>query len=367
LIITLNVLKINQNFINIYVTVMKASDLLYYCKIDRWDEKNPEGYQRALLDTRVNSAARYLLDEDGIFPTSILVNVRGKTEFIPSTSLDSYAELGVLRIPHSSLPFWIIDGQHRLIAIKLASKENPRLDNFAIPISIITFNSQYEEMRMFYIVNSRQKSVPTGLALEHLNRTVIEKGEEQVRKYEQKNKFFAALSIPILKILNTHPRSPWYNKIILPNEKRKPNHVISQVSFADSLGRILKELNEDELKEIKMGPLNFSLYLINYWLAISEIYPEAFKNPKEYIIQKTHGCYTFHLLYIDIYNLCKLNNNYSKEYVKEILLRALNRFSLDENNNATSSEFWNRTTGTSLGGMKAVNILVDKIRSHLQE
>lgn len=40
----------------IYVTVMKAAELLRYAKIDQWSEDNPMGYQRPLLERRVAQA-----------------------------------------------------------------------------------------------------------------------------------------------------------------------------------------------------------------------------------------------------------------------------------------------------------------------
>ena len=139
--------------------------------------------------------------------------------------------------------------------------EDPRLADFAVPISIVSFQDQFDEMRMFYIVNSRQKSVPTSLAQRHLDKTITSKGKEKVSPYETKKKVMAAMAIPIVDILRTHPRSPWYEKVQLPSETRRTKHIISQTSFADSIGYILSELPEHEVNDIRKKPHNFSICL----------------------------------------------------------------------------------------------------------
>jgi DGQHR domain-containing protein len=368
-ILNLHALKINQVDTEVYVTIMKATELLRYAKIDFWSEENPQGYQRPLLERRIAKAVNYLFFEDKIFPTSVLVNVRGKVDFMPACMIEDFVEYGILRIPANSLPLWIVDGQHRVMAIAMAARENPQYRNYPIPVSLLTLRDRYSEMRMFYIINSRQKRIPTGLVQRHLRQTISKIGIEEVRKYEVKRKVMAALAIMIVDILRQDPSSPWHGKIFLPTEKKKIEHIISQTSFADSIGILLNDLSLRgfDLSEINKSSGELAQLLINYWNVLKEIFPEAFELPQDYTIQKTIGCYVLHKVFPYIYELCKKADDFSKGRMKTFLTEMFNNVS-QYLGITINSEFWNRWTGHPLAtgtGMKVVKqlatILIDSL------
>jgi len=359
----LQVLKIRQKNINFFVTAIKASELLHFISVDYWREDNPGGYQRPITQRRLMKAVKYLLYEDGIFPTSILVNVRGKVDFRPACSLDGFGELGVLTIPEESLPLWIIDGQHRVYAIFLAMKEDPQFEDFAIPVSILTFDNRYQEMKQFYIVNNRQKAVSTGLAQQHLRQMISKEGIDEVLSHEIRKKVIAAEVLPIVDILRTEESSPWYGKVWMPSSATKSkNWIISQTSLADSLGMMMRKFTEKECNEIKKDIKTYALHLINYWNALKEIFPEAFESPQDYTIQKTIGCYAFHLIFPEIYRLCKKRNDLSKEEMKSILNEMFEAFKNSIGLEKMDSKFWNKWVGNNMatgGGMKMIKKLAD--------
>lgn len=360
---TLNAFKITQGNIDLYITVMKASDLLSYAKIDRWSEDNPLGYQRPLLERRVAKATNYLLFEDKVFPTSVLVNVRGEIEFLPVCNVGDFGEYGVLRIPERSLPFWIIDGQHRLMAIALAARERPEYEKYPVPVTLFSLGDRYSEMRMFYIVNSRQKSVPTSLAQRHLKASILEKGLEEIKRYETRRKVMAAVALTVVDILRKDPDSPWYEKVLLPGEKRRRQHVITQTSFADSIGILLSKLPEEDFSINKVNErlTEIASLLKDYWIALREIFPEAFEFPEDHTIQKTVGCYVFHMLFPHIYMLLKRSGDFSKDKIKDILVKTFENF-FEATGIKVNSEFWNRWTGDPLAtgtGMKTIRKLVN--------
>jgi DGQHR domain-containing protein len=368
----LDALRIRQVDVDLYITVMRAIDLLNYAKIDHWDETNPLGYQRPLLERCVAKAANYLLFEDKIFPTSILVNVRKKVDFFPINKIGKIGEYGILRIPKSSLPFWIIDGQHRLMAIALAAREKPEYENYPIPVTILSLPDRYSEMRIFYIVNSRQKSVPTALAQRHLKLSVSVKGLDEIRKYEAKRKVMAAVATSIVDNLRNSPDSPWYRKVLLPNERKK-GHLISQTSFADSIGILLMKLPAEDFDINKLDEclVKITSLLKDYWDSLRDLFSEAFEMPEDYTIQKTVGCYVFHLLFPHIYLLLKKSGDFSKNKMKMILMKTFENFT-KATGVEINSEFWNKWTGNPLAtgtGMKTVrklvNLLIDSIPSNL--
>jgi DGQHR domain-containing protein len=368
----LHAFKIKQAGVDLYSTVMKGIDLLKYGKIDRWDEDNPLGYQRPLLERRVAKATNYLLFEDKIFPTSVLINVRKKIEFFPVNSIEGIGEYGILMIPEDSLPFWIIDGQHRLMAIALAARENPEYENYPIPVTILSLPDRYSEMRIFYVVNSRQKSVPTALAQRHLKLSVSVRGLDEIRRYEARRKVMAALATHIVDDLRNDPNSPWYGKVLLPNERRR-GHLISQTSFADSIGILLTKLPPEDFSTDKLDECltRIASILKDYWNSLKDLFPEAFEIPEDYTIQKTVGCYVFHLLFPHIYSLLKRTGDFSKDNIKKILTKTFENFA-KANGIKMNSEFWNKWTGDPLAtgtGMKTVrklaNLLIDSLPLNL--
>ena len=358
----LNAFKIKQADVDLYITVMRAVDLLRYAQIDRCDETNPLGYQRPLLERRVAKAVNYLLFEDKIFPTSVLVNIRKRIDFFPVNKVEGIGEFGILRVPEDSLPFWIIDGQHRLMAIAAAARERSEYENYPVPITILSLPDRYDEMRIFYVVNSRQKSVPTALAQRHLRLSVYRKGLDEIRRYETKRKVMAAIATSIVDQLRNDPASPWYGKVLLPNEHRR-GHLISQTSFADSIGILLTKLPDEDFDITKLDECltKVTLLLKDYWCSLRELFPEAFEIPEDYTIQKTVGVYVFHLLFPHIYLLLKRSGDFSKDNMKRILTKTFENFT-KATGVKIDSEFWNKWTGDPLAtgsGMKTVRKLAN--------
>jgi DGQHR domain-containing protein len=290
---------------------------------------------------------KYLIDEDGTFPNSILLNVRGRIEFRPSNSIDDAGEFGILSIPTSSLPFWIIDGQHRLMAIGAASIRTKDFDAYGVPACIINLGQKYEEMRQFYVVNSRQKSVSTDLVQRHLYRSIQEKGEWKVSLCESAKKILAAEAVPITDILNNDCDSVWYNRIQMPGMPKSPNHIVRQTSMADSIGYILKTFSPVERDDVRRDPCVLAIPLKKYWDVIRSFFPEAFGDPNSYVIQKTTGCYVFHMIFPIIWEKCKADDDFSEEKMKGVLEEMLSWLSESEKI-PIDSTFWHGEYGHSL-------------------
>jgi hypothetical protein len=87
-----------------------------------------------------------------------------------------------------------------------------------------------------------------------------------------------------------------------------------------------------------------SSLLKDYWNSIKDLFPEAFEIPEDYTIQKTVGCYVFHLLFPHIYLLLKRGGDFSKNNMKKILTKTFKNFT-KATGIEINSEFWNRWTG----------------------
>jgi DGQHR domain-containing protein len=357
-------LEFEQQGKKLYVATMWARDLLdeNKVKIDRWRRSDPQGYQREPTPSRCKAFARYVTKTKGISPPSVLLSVRKKVHFDPED--DSF---GTLTIPEPA-ELWIVDGQHRIDGLRIASEDDPTVQNFQIAVVILPLDPseidpklgpRYEEAKQFVIINRTQKGVRSDLAerfLTELSRRegidVIKDLPSQVtRGIEWKPK-----AIKITDILNQRPDSPWQERIRLPNEPRAST-IISQKSFTDSLEPIITHRNFADYKEDEIAEM-----LVRYWAAIRELCPEAFDNPTEHVLQKTTGVFVLHELFPSVASYCideKGRAKLTKEKIKDVLGKM---------DIGMQSEYWHSNGEAGLAGTskKAFDLLLGRLRDSLE-
>ena len=121
--------------VTIFVTAMTLGQLQHYTNIDSWSPSNPDGYQRPVVERRLKEIAKYVLEDKGVLPTSVLLGTRppgeGSGEPIGIegiTDEESPVEFCYLLIPDGAT-LWVIDGQHRYSGVKFAYDRgmNPEL------------------------------------------------------------------------------------------------------------------------------------------------------------------------------------------------------------------------------------------------
>lgn len=298
---------------DIYVASMTVRDL-EKATLDRWTRENRSGYQRAPSEARFGtgrgSIVRYLLNELGAFPTSILINIRGELEFESKTKISDHVELGEVIVPDKERPI-IIDGQHRWEALKRASLRKPELANYPLPVSIMNMKGKFDEMVHFYIVNSRQKKIPTDLVYRQLqifSEKAVLGGKDWLKDVilgprEQR----AALASFIVDYLDENPNSPFYGFIQYTGEEREPHHLLKDFTLSRFISKILIEKALSGL-----SPEKFAELLADYWSAIKELNPDSFAKPREYRLLKSTGiaCYTY--LFPTIFAYCAAEGNITK-------------------------------------------------------
>jgi len=298
---------------DIYIGSITVADL-EKATLDRWTRENKQGYQRAPSEPRFGtgrgSIVRYLLKELGAFPTSILINIRGDMKFELKRKISDNVEIGEVTISDDDKPI-IIDGQHRWEALKRASMTKPELKDYPLPVSIMNLKEKFEEMVHFYIVNSRQRKIPTDLVYRQLqifSQKAVLGGKDWLKDVilgprERR----AALASFIVDYLEEAPNSPFYNAIQYVGEKKEPHHLLRDFSLSRFISKILIEKALSGL-----GPEKFAGLLADYWSAIKELYPDCFEKPREYRLLKSTGiaCYTY--LFPSIFAYCAAEGNITK-------------------------------------------------------
>ena len=296
--------------IAMYITSLPLKIIGEKATIDRWGKDNPDGYQRppeaSRIDPKRGSIGRYLLKELGIFPISVLVNVRekDKIKFNAQQRITDHIEFGELELS-DDVTFWIIDGQHRLEALKRVSSMHEEFEDYPVPVTILALDSIFDEMLVFYIVNERQKKLDTRYAYRNIQKMYI-KVKESEKYYWLKHQMLkpraerVARATLIVDYLGSEAESPFKDLIVYPGEEE------DRLGFGIRDGvfiRYISELFKEDVFRLMSDKDIADLY-ITYWNCIKHHYPNCFEYPEEYTLLKNTGIATFTYLLPGIYARC---------------------------------------------------------------
>jgi DGQHR domain-containing protein len=336
--------RIRQRNTDLYIAVLPAIELLGRAKVDVWSPVTSKGYQRDISPTRAMKAGRYLIEKEGIFPQSVVLNVREAVHFKVEQDTGS-GQYGELEIPNDAV-LWEVDGQHRLQGLSYAIERNPEFSKYPVNITLLNLHDEFDEMKQFYIINTEMKGVRSDLAERLISEMVAREGEQHYKRLGKSRELFIARANKIVDQLNVMKGQPWFAAIQLPNEEKKSNHLIAQRSFVTSLKPVLRVTEGVEAQIV-------AKMLVNYWQAIKKRYPKAFDRPQDYLIQRTLGVFVFHMLFPRIKALC--GNNMNVENIK----RWLDKVEGDD-------EAWSKAGAYKpYGGMKGFNYLAAELETFL--
>lgn len=256
-------------------------------EIPRRDTVKKIGYQRDVSQSRVNKLKSDLSKGQVDLPTAVLVNVRNTT-----LEAITYQEGGAVYLKGPSKwdsgKFYIVDGQHRILALsELREQEPEKWAKFTIPFVAMVGATERQEMEQFYVVNTNAKSVRTDLAYDLLKQraetdptfmqSLIERGDDWKVKGEAIVEALAKSS-PV-----------WKHRIRFPNAG-KAETTISSSSMVSSLRPILHAPYFEALE------LSDQIKILDaYWRGIREVLPDAWGlDPQGYTIQKGIGVTVLH-------------------------------------------------------------------------
>lgn len=182
-----------------------------------------EYYQRRMDPRRLNDIQQYIyqsiLDEKSnvdiatIFPSSMILAIEGDED------LFSYKDnLCTFQLPR---PTYVVDGQHRLMAMKLlfqnlsdTAKEKSEETNYVLeyltrysfPCTILVNYDLWEQGQVFANVNFKQKPVNRSLYFEIYGSEY----REDIHDWNRNNIYLAH---NLVRFMNTHPQSPFRGHI----------------------------------------------------------------------------------------------------------------------------------------------------------
>ena len=257
-------LKTKFGNLTVYTQTMKVRDVLtiYYVAVRGKDEE-AGAVQRVLNKQRISSIKKYLLDGN-IFYSTFILNWTD-TKFKPLFNN------GILTIPIIPSAAQAIDGQHRLVGLEEAVKENDSIGDKEILVSLCINLTTKEAAKIFININSEQRPVPKSLIYDLF-------GEIESSANHSINR-----ANDIADDLTDNSDSPYYGCIKYPGKPRGMG-IIDLSTVVDSMKKHLEA--DGVFASHKLTNLqNQKNVIINYFTALKFYYDrenlwfEKSKNP----------------------------------------------------------------------------------------
>ncbi len=305
--ISIPVIRVTQNIGTFFISKMTPKQLHQIANRNLSRLKNLEdGIQRDIQQSKITEIKEYLKSNDATFPNSIILAIQNNPLEIEVPSYMLNEREDILSIRMSEDVANILDGQHRLNGFEISE------DSFELPVSIFLDISLKEQAKIFAKINSTQKKVELSLLYDLFGMTE--------GRIPEKVAYF------IVQHLNEDLDSAWRSKIKTLSDRSGDIALGSMAKLIhkeliekqDSFAKLYKEERDTDIKNI----------LLNYFNAVSEIFPEAWENrQKKYILTKTTGFNGFVLFLIDLVKISMHNKDpLSKDYFKSYLQRVSNSF-----------------------------------------
>ena len=254
-------------------------------EIPYYDTRSKRGYQRQPQESRINQLASDLRKDRTDLPTAVLLNVRklDARDAVDSGKLELNRLLGLA----TTVKFHVVDGQHRILALKkLVEEDSERWSQLMIPFVCLLGAREEEEMEQFYIVNSTAKSVKTDLALALLRRR-SDKDPSVYEALQERGREWQVDGQAIVERLAMESQI-WKHRVRLPSME-KGETTIPSASMVTSLKPLLSSPYFGGLKSDQQMKV-----LEAYWHGIREVLRPAFDEPDKYAIQKGVGVIVMH-------------------------------------------------------------------------
>ncbi|MEN6343475.1 MAG: DGQHR domain-containing protein [Methanospirillum sp.] len=238
------------------------------------NEDSLKTYQRMVQKNRIKKIAKYIHDDEGIFPTSIVLNIYTNRELrfdVAEGMSGKNATLGTLYIPNKYQIAWIIDGQHRLYGYSGLEEAKTA----TLPVIAFENLPAPKQAKLFVDINHEQVKVNKNLLID-LYATLHWNSENP-------QEILLALISRLIKELNDNSKSPFRDRIIKVDRKKEKSQNITMTSISDELYRsqLLGHVHSKRSKGLDPGYLSqedrdatftraFDIISGYYWLYLED-------------------------------------------------------------------------------------------------
>lgn len=272
---TVPAVRMIQDGVTVYVAAVPAHVIAEIGVVNEYDPDKDatdesQGYQRAPSRQHASKIKTYLLDptQKRLLPSATLLSSRTRLSFTPVGN----SEMGELELVR---PIYVVDGQHRSLGLQLAAEEDDTVGEFTVPAVILEAVDRNEEIRQFYTINKTAKGVRSDLADALL---------KSLGALNDPARQWLETAIDVAEHLNGIRGGPWNGLIRRPNGS---GGVVSQKSMTESL----KQITSSVLRGV--DAVTVAAAVNNFWEALRTHMPDAFAEPKSFVLQKSNGVFVW--------------------------------------------------------------------------
>ena len=333
--------EIKQGNLTLYLTYVTPRDLFNdnFYTVEKLDSGTQEGYQRILNETRARRLSRHLTDANGDgyahLPTTVFLATDKSVEFDKDTQTLKF-DKGLV------CPFSVVDGQHRIEGLRLAVDKEPELLDFNLPVTLATELDYTHQMYHFFIVNTTQVPVDTGLRQQITRRFTDMQGVEELpyTPHWIKRAIVAGRDAQALKItefLNEHPESPLRGRIQMANDPVGKSK-IRQAAIVNVLkSEVFTASNPISIQETDIDRV--SRIMLNYFRAVDEIFVKE-RDRNATVVYKSNGLFFFLGISRWVFNvLYSSTNDFTTKSIVSVIEASLDEID-DTYRNVISPDWW---------------------------
>lgn len=265
-----------------YVGYMKAIDLISKVDIPFISNKNGTGFHGDYIKTKLDisnngSMTNYVSRDGGLFPTSIIVNIRHpKVEYKEEQIFDGFS-IGEINISDHRLT--LVDGKHRLEALDILIRRFAAYEEFPFIVTFLINQSPFNEMTTYHNVQNNA-SRPRTEVLDWIHyRMLWEKGHEYILDKESPNALVRAYSMEFLQSVCSNYESVFYNQVRpVVNGQEGYNYLVSQSYFIKRIKPIITDKRFSN-----MAIETIASYFDDFWNDLADRVPAALSYPNSFL------------------------------------------------------------------------------------
>ena len=324
-----NAVQVQQGNLTLYLTYLTPEDLFAdnFLTVDTLEPTSQGGYQRILNETRATRLARHLNEANhhgyAHLPTTVFLATEESVDFDDATNTLSFDTDVVC-------PFSIVDGQHRIEGLKLASNREETLRSFRLPVTIATDLDFTHQMYHFFIVNTTQVPVDPALRQQITSRFTGMLGVETLpyMPYWLEHEVAGgrdARALRIVESLNAETDSPLFGRIRMANDTSLGTK-ISQSSIVN-LFKTQVFVATNPLGVHETDPDRQAKIIINYLRAVDDILVDG-RARGETVIYKSNGLFFLFGISKWVFGaIYQTSRDFTVASIKSYLNRGLERLS----------------------------------------
>ena len=239
----------NVIFYSFVIEPEKLLKIAYISHRGKTNEESIKTYQRMAKKKRLNIIAKYITEREGIFPTSIVLNIETANKglrFDQSAEMaGENAVLGTLHLPNRLKTAWLIDGQHRLFAYSGLQEAKTA----TLPVIAFEDLDASLQQKLFIDINGELVRVPKNLLVDLYD-------DLHWNSDRPRDKILALIS-KLVKNINESSKSPLRDRIIKIGGRRTKSRNLTPTTLNEEIrrSRLFGHMHSPKAKEITPGPL----------------------------------------------------------------------------------------------------------------